>query len=107
MIVLFIVSCAYAAIKQKSDTQSVFCIQGSIAWFTAWNHISNFTIHLSDVRAYDFFVITLIRIQCNFILMLGFKMPAEGVFRKFCQVNSFKTFVDGLHSIRLYEEQIQ
>ena len=39
--------------------------------------------------------------------MLVFKMHAERVFRKFCQVNSFKTFVDGLHSVRLYEKQIQ
>ena len=39
--------------------------------------------------------------------MLVFKIHTEGVLYKFCNVDKFKTFVDGLHLVRMYEDQIQ
>ena len=52
-------------------------------------HISNFTRHLSGVCAYDL-SLRFIHIQYNFIVMLVFKMHAEGVLCKFCHIYIFK-----------------
>ena len=39
--------------------------------------------------------------------MLLFKIHTERILCKFCHVDNFRTFVDGLYSVRMYEEQIQ
>ena len=54
-----------------------------------------------------FYLINSYTIQLYTYVSLENALHAEWILGKLCHVNSFKTFVDGLHSERMYEDKAQ